>query len=409
MQRADIKTHKPEKTNEFVICIGKSPDASRLFGTIQDEIQMIKFGLLYGDKVKLYSLASISLADFAILLEPTSLNNLKAKIRAVERINSGAMSDISQSTWNMVMQVFNKYFPKDSPRNLSVAQRNKLFQIIDSLGDYTRDLYAKSGWWDIHKVTKDGMVELISAPHNTLCRINHLKKNRFQDGKEEGIAFLKDYYSGLFGSSQDGPVYPLVDNDVGKALIEIDDNSASLLSQAKIGAAKHVALAAQLMNRLPHFDLATTDEVIHIRNELSAYLTAFRSAISKYTKEISSMPWSTDIAYDAEKYFVEQVGPSVEQIEEAVENDKYLFSLSSRFLAKMSQSKLALATSCAIIAGLTSVGNLHLVGFGAFLGTLGLGFASILEEIREWQNELINARDNQMFFYYATREMLADI
>ena len=195
--------------------------------------------------------------------------------------------------------------------------------------------------------------------------------------------------------------YPLFDDFTGD-LVRVGLREGRLhTTPAQTDRAKHMGLAANLLERLPSFDEATSKELIDIRRELDAPLIKFRRAMIQFSGEIGSASWDADFPIEADKVFREQVQPAILEIEEAVQSNNYLKELARCAIDK----PLEVTTTSALGLAMSKATFLGDVG----LSVMGVGLGAGVVALKAWQEHVEKRKDienNQVFFYYKAQEML---
>jgi len=407
-----LRGEMPNKNEyQFSITVGTAPGSSRpLEETFAQEIQMLKFALLYGDCVTLCSLLSLSMNDYNIFLAPTTSANFSDKIAALDRLIAGSNEEIGTGKiLENIKGMIYQFCPQGQLGNIKRRHRKALFKLMNSLGRVPTDLYNRTKWHEILAAIKTGRVNLKTVSHEKLIEIYRLKSRGFAGNLQKGKDFVTEYYSPIFDSIQDSITYPFMDQVISEVVREIANDYPQVWTPAKEIANKHVSVASAVLGRLPHFDLASIDEIEDIRRELISPLVRFRAAISTYARNVEAEVWSDDFAIQIEQYFIEQVRPSLLEIEEAIQENEYLRRLSSRFLNTAAGARPAtIGIGGGIV--LTAISPASFISYAtlvAMLGMVGWGLLNALAEGREYYSSRREIERNQMYFYYAVHDRLA--
>ena len=216
---------------------------------------------------------------------------------------------------------------------------------------------------------------------------------------EDLAACVADGYAArVLEAVASGATYPLLDGPTGEGLRQ----RLGVVSEPRLARARHVGLAARLVERLPLFDLATVAETLDIRSDLAPHLARFRLAVARFAKTVASGPWDDDFGVEAEHVYLRDVAPAVRDIEDAIASTGYLRELVSRYadrptlLAPLAAPALALA-----VAGpdmLTQAVSLALGALSVGANALQAGYAA---GDRRRESEA-----HQLFFYYAAGRRL---
>jgi hypothetical protein len=145
----------------------------------------------------------------------------------------------------------------------------------------------------------------------------------------------------LWASLADPRYYPLLDEglaDLVRAAIREGAFDPSASTRSRSG---QVGAASDFPSRLPTFPLATMDEIVGIRNELSRPLVRFRSALSSIAREFDVDALSGDYRGSIETAWVERVHPALLQLEDLVEEKRLQLSSNERSLEEGSSEQPA--------------------------------------------------------------------
>ena len=241
-----------------------------------------------------------------------------------------------------------------------------------------------------------GLAELSVAERAGALEIVDLAET---EPPEDLAACVADGYAArVLEAVANGATYPLLDGPTGEGLRQ----RLGVVSEPRRAQARHVGLAARLVERLPLFDLATVAETLDIRTDLAPHLARFRLAVSGFAETVASGPWDDDFGVEAERVYVRDVAPAIHDIEDAIASTGYLRELVSRYadrptlLAPLAAPALALA-----VAGpdtLTQAVSLALGALSVGANALQAGYAAG-DARRE-------AEAHRLFFYYAAAQRL---
>ncbi|OZC01783.1 hypothetical protein [Rubricoccus marinus] len=338
------------------------------------EVALVRAGLLYGDRVALVSpgasLLRRLLADAALASTPRQRLDLLASLAddlglgaaplaMRERLGEPDVAATVRHLWRAFRGRLDRAAQSSGLDELAVAERAGALEIVDLAGaELPADLAA--------------------------CTSDH-------------------YAARVTDAVASGVTYPLLDGATGEALRQRLD-----LSPGRAHQARHIALAAQLVERLPLFDLATVAETLDVRADLHAPLARFRGAVLEFSEAIARGaprrdPWDADFARDAEQVYRRDVAPAVEDIRDAIQSTGYLRALVSRYadrpalLAPLAAPALALA-----VAGPDAL--THAVG----LAIGGLSVAANAAQARyDAGDRAREAEAHRLFFYVAAGDRFA--
>ena len=175
-------------------------------------------------------------------------------------------------------------------------------------------------------------------------------------------AVVHDFLSRINAAVSGMKSYALLDADAGSLIrAQIAENKLTV-PDAMMARSRHIALAGDILSRLPHFEAATLPEIMDIRRELENPLIRFRKAMLDYSDRIACAPWEEAFNAETDRIFIREIEPAVLELEEAVKSKPYLQALLTRY-AKSPKDFLVPAVSSTVAAPALSL-------FGADTQTL---------------------------------------
>ena len=215
--------------------------------------------------------------------------------------------------------------------------------------------------------------------------------------------FINDFVGRLEHILSSPETYPLFDGDTGNLVRLALREEKFKVSDVQKDRAKHLGLAASLLERLPCFDQAKVKELIDIQTELQVPLVNFRRGMMSISKEIGSASWDEDFPLEVEALFRAQVEPTILEIEENLKSNTYLQEIIARVPEKPfllpGSSMLGLA-----IGQLDVLGHATASAMGIAVGG-GVMASDAWKQFRE-KRKAIEA--NQFFFYYRAGQKLSE-
>lgn len=369
-------TGTPSHTN-LHITIGASIDQDL---NLTQELSLMKTALLYGDRVKLCSLAT----SFLVTLLPMRDLTEDQQMEMMLGVADGLGRDIEELSGFM-----EKY------RELRKKGRRSLkeLQMVGRMKSILRRTQSELNARVDEIASKAGVDGLMSALNTGLVEVEIFDVN------SESLTY--DFFASIKESLISGKTYPLFDDATGD-LVEATIREGGLsISSSSIERGKQAGLTSGLFSRLPLFEGATIDEIIDIRKELEGPLVRFRAAVVRFSKELESAQWGESFPEEVENIVLEYVEPAVLEIEEEVRSNKLLRKLVHKYVDK----PLVLPGTSAIGLLLSSVSELPKVVAQAL--SLAAGSAALaLDAAREWREETELIERNQLFFYYRLGELL---
>jgi len=212
---------------------------------------------------------------------------------------------------------------------------------------------------------------------------------------------VEAFFESAASAIRSGDTFPLFDDRTGDLIRTAAAEGKIAPDRTGVLRGQIVGLASDLLQRLPLFDDATTEEVIEIRRQLEDPLVRFRGAVITYARAIGSAQWDRSFQEEADLVFREKVAPAVKDLEDAIRANSFAQKLLGR-----ATSPLALPSS-SVIGVVVS----KLAAFQPLLGaSLGIAVGSAVaagSAWKEWQDQSSEIERNQLYFYYRAREALA--
>jgi hypothetical protein len=374
-------------TKVFHLSIGSVSQTPELANILQNDLRMVKAGLLYADRVNLYSLTAsmaiyflgLSKADvnfdqiieFLKMFESQVIPNLRLRhvfyegLKRYEAIGHNPQASLSERMWRLDF-------------------RKQIDDLWSEAAPVISDTLQKAGIEELNRAYKTDRLELYSF-------------------KKHGRDWVWEYFDQISSAVSNGNTYPLLDNMTGELIRRAILEGKMTVSESGIARAKHIGLAGHLMQDLPLFDAASIDEILDIRKELDRYLARFRSAMIAFSDTIKIAAWDKDFPAEADTLFYREVAPVISELEEAVQSNKLLVAL-----AHASVDKPATITGGSALGLLLSQLSAlpQIITLASTIG-VAAGAASIMHEAyKEWKKKQIEIEHNQLFFYYRAGAML---
>lgn len=386
------------------------------------QLRIIKAALLYADMVTLCSpIAQILLAvaragrfnsrqqiELLRMVYPTlSEDNEEADIEEIFQNLEKLLSQKHLSSEGIylrerLMSGLGKYFDEikivaqNFVKNNRIDEFERLVNLgrlsLKPLGPRLRDIDIVAG-----AVQSSAHFQQLLLEGQTRGAPLDFNKPEYNDAMFQG--FLAELEQAVKSSS----TYVLLDDFTGNLFRLGLQEGKFLFSELQTSRAKHVGLAANLIERLPLFDHASIDEMIGIQRELNRPLVNFRAAISRFSKEMATAPWEGDFPLEADAIFRSEVQPAVLEIEDAVDNNKYLLELARKLPEKPLQVLGGSALGMAL-SSLSAMGEVAATVMGVSVGAAVLA----AEAWREYVEKRAKIEGHQLFFYYRTKQLLSN-
>jgi hypothetical protein len=382
--------------------LGLNPSVGQL--SLENDLLLVKAGLLYADRVRLCSIGSSLALDFVRLMGASpaqQLGFIEKYFATLAPTNPEAAA---------TMREFIPLYRDLRQRRrgtLSKAQIQTRFELQagmkkawDSFEEGIGEFLRVAGADGIMEAVDTGLLDVHRFEAGGVERMGGLGQAD-QDRREEEFVWdlFWEFLDLIDEAVADGDTNPLFDQMSGDLLRTGVEAGVVSPTESGIARGRHSGLATDLLRRLPLFEKATVQEVLDIRRELESPLIRFRGAVMEMSDTIRSAAWDEDFPSDADAAFRRAVEPAILEIEEAVEVNG---SLSSLLLKGFRPGDLAtgLGVMLSTLAGLPDVASV-LLGGGTAASMTARG------AYKEWREDREKIETNQMYFYYETRERLA--
>lgn len=396
-------------------------DASDIAFQTQHQIRLVKAALLYADKVTLCNpivhmlmamervqrFSPRQQAQLLRLLVPTLENADKAPatemfLLFLDALISGKQLPAKLRAFQREMEAqLDQTFVELRETSRQQAQEYRLDQLarliqtgrvkVQTMGEPISDVEVIAG-----SVQSAAHLEQILRRGKTQGDELRYNDKFFQDD------LFKDFIKRLESAVNSNKTYPLFDDFTGN-LVRIGLKEGHIATtDVQTGRAKHLGLAASLIERLPMFEEASVDELLDIREELQRPLVNFRRAVMEFSATVASAPWENDFAAEADNVFRGKVEPALLEIEDAMQSNTYLAEVGRRLVK---EPFMVAGTGSALSVALSQTQALG----GVAASALGVGASTAVllgDAWREYVEEKNKIETNQLFFYYRAGEQL---
>lgn len=375
---------------DFIIKIGSSPEplVSDIKSHIKHDLDLIKSCLLYADKISVCSPLGNLFISLNTIREHATNTTFEEKIKVFDNI---LKHNFARSEVAIFLDSINQFKNvKHKTKELIIAKK-KLEKEIERVWNEFRNK-------NFEFIEGDNINLILSLFEKKILGYYFFEIKNTENTREE-LAFQFEKY--LTQSIFDPYSHVLLDDFSGKFISELHSSGNHIISEIDKKRANEVALASNLFERLPSFDLATIDELLDIKKELNKYLVDFRSGIIKLNENINSSQWDIDFKKEVEYLFRKEIEPSILGVEEEIKSNNYLSKLMSRIADKPFELSVPLFGFG--VAG--KVANIDLLSYIFDAVLLGTNFYKVY---KEYEEEKRNTEHNQFFFYYKAGKMLSN-
>jgi hypothetical protein len=374
--------------------------------SLTTDLLLVKAGLLYADRVRLYSIGSTLGAQLLTLSDATC----NEKLKWLERFFKNQQTEWPREASGGLEMVkrYRQLLRKQSVKRLGLPERQEMIHIRNALSsvwqEYEKSMsgYARrAGAEDIVAARNSGLLDLHqfrSGMVETLTELTPQDTRRKQDLFDE---LTLEFFDLIAEAVANGSTHPLFDDISGDLLRAGVDVGAVTPSESSVARGRHSGLATDVLGRLPLFEKASVQQILDIRRELEDPLVRFRTALIGFSEEISSVAWDPEFVSDADTVFRKQIEPAVLELDEEVRSNSGLTELAMRAFRPQDMGTGLLVT-------LSSLTNLPAVAAVA-LGTSTTVAITGHKAYKEWREDRKNMERNQMYFYYRAREHLRGV
>lgn len=397
----------------FHITIGTHPSKGI---NLEQDVRLIKAGLLYADKIKLYSLTASMIQMFLRMRDIYPNQQLMFIQKVIPYMTSRKEAkNILEFLKRYRKNLRNKHPTKNEliiRTQLKTLLEEQWCNLIKIINDKTKNAgndsvtsALQSGLLELHifdGTNNDEMILDFMTDCVALASQSHLISQRKSDMSKRDGNMIREFVDEVSSTVSNGFTYPLFDDPTRELIKTNIEEKKISVSESSILRGKHSGLARHLLNRLPLFEQASVDEILDIRRELDKPLIRFRSAMMRFSEEIKSAYWDDDFTSDAENVFYRDVKPAILEIEELVKTNKYITSL----LRKSIDKPLILPSGSAFAMIMSQMSSLP----AEYAYSLGIGSslaAIVYDAYKEWKQKRQSIEQNQIFFYYQVQNKLS--
>jgi hypothetical protein len=383
--------------NQIHITVGSSIQMKGDEPDLENDLQMVKAALLYSDHAKLVSLSSFALLEVANEAEMSKGDRLPFLKKHLAWETDAKIKD-------QIRKVIELY---DYARRRKYTRRGqKLLRDLDlTLADMFRNKYEDVELW-ISRLGVDGIVEAVGSGLLDIYSFAPMT-DRIRQQKISADDVTMEYITAVSEVVSDAHTYPLFDEETGDIVSSQVSAGIIPVANSQVKRSKEVALAADLLARLPLFERASIKEILDIRLELEKPLRSFRSALVKFSDQIQSSSWDKDFAQDADQVFRSDVAPAVLALEDEERSNTFLNKLTAKVAEKSIQLGSAASTSAAISALAVRMLNLPLADVAALAAGPAIVAGGVAySAYREWREQQEKTEGNSLFFYYKAGSLL---
>ena len=394
---------RPFSQKEVHMTVGTFPQVTGNAIDLQLEFQLIKAALLYADRAKLVSLSSSAFIDLA-----NSYNVVRPedRFKLLKRIAPRYDNEKTKAKLKELIDIY-----EYAKRRKHTRRGQKLLKTLDA---GLAEVFFKRREETFARFSKAGGDGIIEAVNSGLLDIHSFESvaDRMIDRtitEEFASEVLEEFTTVISGALSGAQSYPVFDEDTSNLISEELADGELTISNGEAHRSKEVALAADLLSRLPLFHHATVKEILDIRRELERPLRNFRAAMINFSDQIESASWDKDFALDAERVFRSKIEPAVLELEDEEKSNSFLSKLTTKVAEKSLQLGGAVSASGAVSALAVRMLNLPLTDVAALAAGPAIVAGGVAyTAYKEWREKQKEIEGNSLFFYYKAGSLLQD-
>lgn len=361
--------------------------------SIEQDMTYIKASLLYADSITLASPVASTFIDFT---DKSNRKNEKTMLNLIKKTMFFCEKAGLDPKCYAVLDQFESMILSKGYKTIPMKQKYELLQVLREFRIMLEKVLigelGEKNCQDLRRLIDLKKVQLYNFKSSLANEENYIY---------EFFEFLKDSVSNM----DTFPLFDDVSNDIIKTAVADGVISLNNINEVE---ARNAKLASDLLIALPSFEFATIDEILDIRKELEKPLIRFRSKLLSYDKEIQSMPWDEEFKYECKRLYLEEVAPSVLEIDELTKEKSFLKNFGYNFLSDNSglqeTGKLVIAVS---LAGILSAYSETMSNGQALLMTGGLYTASkVANAFREYKSMQREITKKDMYFYHRAGKIM---
>lgn len=352
--------------------------------SLDSELRLVKLALLYGDSITLHSPKSemLMIAHNTMTQRPNR-NSIERLARIVGTEQRASFYEFADGL-DKLEEAFEKI--KEFPRAQRKQQQRKMEKELEK---------------EFRKFTVSCMEALRPTKiieFQKLIKRGILSIEQYESYMESEN-FAEKFTEGIFDVVANQNNFPLLDSEMAKIINLYIKEERGKVSKVRQARAAQVQLSAEFIGRLPHFEQATIDEILDVRNTLRKPLTKFRAAMIEFSKTIQNASWDEDFTFEAEEIYHSKIAPTILEIEEAVSFNRIAQNLYQKSLI----NSAAAGTLTIAISNWLMPENIDKSIANLTSAALGLTTVAINERIQD----IKRAEQNQMYFLYKANRMLS--
>lgn len=375
----------------------------------EESLNLIKSSLLYADEIELIGMAEYAVFNYLpkCLSASDNLEDMIAKlVPFLESFDNPQAQEIANQLTNslVALESVMPYLKKKKHRSKEeLFAQLKMQQLTNQcntlLNDAMISLMNQNGINSIRNLVDNGIVSIYDYSHNSFSI----------------DALAGGYFANLIGTIKHGGAYPLFDTISSEIVRSVINTNIIDFSKTDKEIIRHAGIANNILATLPTLEKASVDEILDFKKELTIPLTNFRTAIYKFSEQVSSMPWDDNFQYECLKLYDTEVMPKVNEINELSSETNVLKNFGSKVLSDEEERKKLGYVGAGLATTITTGSNMldalglfeNLLRSGAKIGLTATGISAFLktadllrQSCAETKAKKTELEGNVMYYYY---------
>lgn len=369
------------------LLVAPAPDSGPGTRLLDRDLNLIRAGLLYADRVELLSPSALMLGGAASLSDPSALIALLNQLDANTLAHLGLKGNPANFQAVLLQLQATMRLSREQKRSLTTAQRSALAEVHSRLEESVSQpaTTAKLG----SMLEEAGAPELVEALESGVLSV------RTDIGASDPEVMFERYLDALRTALVSPTTNLLVDDEVAsvaRALIESGQVSPNQLAVARASRARS---GAGLISHLPAFPGADVTSVLSARAELEAPLGRYRSAVSELTERMKLGPFEEGHGDEIADFWRDEVRPTVESLRA----DLSVSGLARDAALNVASDTKALASGGAVFFGLDWGAEVPTMG-AAMAGVAATTVKAAADAYKGRQQRREDAKSHGMFYLF---------
>lgn len=362
---AELARRSVLNTGPLSVSIVTSPN-SDFEKLLSSDLELIRSSILYADSIDLISVG----ATLMRAIEALRAGGVGGMFRLMAALDDEALEHVGardiDPTWRQYIPMLQDVdsleealagLPIDVPGSVIQGLRDAVSAITvpaAQLEEVASDLLAKTGMNELWPAVRRRVVNLKNAAADTPIDIEDLA---WIFRPTSGLAdTLTNWQARLGELLNDRNQRLLLDEVVSGVVREMQESGLATVGRRTERLASEANVGTGLIARLPAFPGIPVDELLSLREDLTAPLGRYRFAVQRLAVKLQSTSFASDRDEDIEDLWVSDVAPTIMEIEDLL-TDHGLIREFGRSLN--TESRLLVINGSALITTVATVGTVQ--------------------------------------------------